>query len=416
MTRQSASLIIFVLATSLAGAQETSSPAELPGGEEVYEYRVGEVNWLTGQGVSAGGVLVPELFFTGSWGAFEPGSGPRDFATSEHDPQVNGALQAIEVHLLLNVNDVLTGAATAFAHEIDGWELEAELEEAYLHYQVTEAVAIGGGQFLNALGFQNTRHLHDWDFVNQNLTNSRILNEGHLITQGGELRVRLPSHGLLTIGGGGVLTHAHEHGEEHEEEHHHLDAHEAGFNDWVVSADARVRLPIDPSITVSSSFAAGENGFGRNTQAYGFGLRKVWNGHDHGAGGPDFCTGAFLFQTEFLGRSVDAIHVAGEADEADEELSFQDYGFSTGFFYGLSDQVTLALRHDWVSAVEEAELADTHRISPAMTVLLGADQRWQARLQYDWLQSDAVESEHAAWFQLQYTWGGEGGGHRGHEH
>lgn len=416
MRHFTSSLILIFLPACLFGAPPPA-PQPPPSDDAVYEYQVGQKNWLTGEGVNLGNVLTPEIFFTGAWGMFEPGAGPGDFAASEHDPLVNGTLQSVEMHLLLNVDDLVTGGVYGFAHEAEGYELEAELEEAFLHYHLTEHLAIGGGQFLNALGFQNTRHLHGWDFVNQNLINHRMLNEGHLITQGGEVLVGLPRQGLLTLGGGGVLAHEHEHAPVHEEhahgqedegEHHHLEADEAGFNDWVVSADARYRLAVDPSLTLSASFAAGENGFGRHTFLYGWGLQKVWNGHDHGSGGPDFCTGAVALRTEFLAREVEALREAGEADE---EVDFGDFGFSTALHYGWTDQVTLSMRHDWVSAVEEAELADTHRISPAVTVFLDPGQRLQARLQYDFVRSDALESEHAGWFQLQWAWGGQGGSH-----
>lgn len=408
-----------VLALAFLQAQDRPTVLKPAAEEHLSDDQAGEVNWLTGEGVNAGGILTPELFLTGAWGAFEPGSGPGDFATTEHDPQVNGTLQAIELHLLLNVNDVVTGGASGFAHEVAGYKLEAELEEAFLHYQVTEGLAIGGGQFLNALGFQNARHLHDWDFVNQNLVNSRMLNEGHLITQGGEVLVSLPGSGSLTLGGGGVFAHAQDHGEEHAghgeegEEHRHLEAHEAAFNDWVFSANASFQFLPDKSLKTTTSFVAGENGFSRNTFAYGAGLQKVWSGHEDGDGGPDFSTGALLFRTEFLGREVEALH---NDEEETEELTFDDYGFSTGLFYGLTDRVTLALRHDWVSEVEEAELADVHRISPALACFLGPNQRLMARLQYDFIRSDATESEHAGWFQLQWNWGGQETGHHSHSH
>ncbi|MEO0445840.1 MAG: hypothetical protein AAF191_07175, partial [Verrucomicrobiota bacterium] len=200
-------------------------------------------------------------------------------------------------------------------------------------------------------------------------------------------------------------------------------------SDWVLSADYRFRLPFDPSAQLTASLLTGENGFGKHTLAYGVGLQKVWNGHDHGGGGEDFCTGAFMVTSEFLGRSVDALleeehHEEEGEDHGDEEgeeeeivaLDFSDFGFSTSFLYGLSDSVILGLRHDWVSQVDEAELADTHRISPAITAFLGPQQRIQTRFQYDYLQTDGVETEHAGWFQVQFQWGGEGGPHHGHNH
>ena len=50
--------------------------------------------------------------------------------------------------------------------------------------------------------------------------------------------------------------------------------------------------------------------------------------------------------------------------------------------------------------------------------IFGPGDRIRARLQYDYTHSDtdAIGSEHAAWFQIQIQWGGQGGSHAGHNH
>lgn len=411
--------------------------------EDVFEYHPGQVDWITGEGVNAGGFIFPELFVIGTGGLFQPGVEATDLATTEHDPQNDIGIQIIELHLEIEINDRITGGiyGAGFQGE-DEWE--ANLEEYYLHYWLTDEIGIGGGQFLNAFGFQATKHAHGWDFVNQNLINSRMLNEGELITQGGELLFNVPSlDGLLSLGGGGVRTHAHDehghgHGEEeeehdhdelahheeedhhdedeedhHEEEEHHdeeghgLEADDANFNDWVFSTDYKFGLPFDDGLTGSVSFATGENGFGRQTYVYGFGFEKVWNGHDHGSG-PEFCTEALMLRSEFIGREIKAV------DDTGREMNFDDYGVSTALFYGLSDNTTVSLRHDWVSDLAGLGLEDRHRISPAITTFLDKNQRIRARLQYDYNHSDSLPNEHAAWLQIQIAWGGEGGAHHHH--
>jgi hypothetical protein len=82
----------------------------------------------------------------------------------------------------------------------------------------------------------------------------------------------------------------------------------------------------------------------------------------------------------------------------------------------LSERTTLSFRHDWVSALEELELSDTHRFSPALTTYIDPAQRVRMRLQYDNVQSSAIDSEHVAWIQFQWQWGGEGGSHANHNH
>jgi len=394
-------------------------------GETDFVYEVGEVNYFTGEGVNAGGFLFPELFVTGGGGIFENGASAEDFANTHHDPQNDWTVQGVEAHLNINIHDTITGMVTGFGHLGEDHVWEAELEEAYLHYRPVDWLAIGGGQFLNEFGFQASKHLHGWDHVNRDLVITRMLNEGELISQGGEAIVTFPNHSRLTIAAGGLRTHGHDHEHEHEEEEHHdededhdedheeehhLEGHDGAFNNWVVSVDYRFRLPVDPSVVLSASLASGENGFGQNTTVYGVGAQKVWNGHDHGQGGPDFCAGALMWRTELIGRDVEAVEEDGEAVE------FDDFGFSTGLYYGLSDATTLSVRHGYISEVEMAELPGVHRTSAALTTFLDPASRVRARVQYDHTQSDAIESEHALWLQLQWQWGGHGGGHHHHHH
>lgn len=384
---------------------------------DTFTYNVGEVNWLTGQGVALGGILTPSVYANGTFGVFEPGANPEDFQNGDHDPQNEAGIQGIDIHFGLNINDVLTGMVTTFLYQSEDHEWQGNLEEAYIHYAIADNLLLGGGQFLNSFGFQNTLHLHDWAFVNQDLPNARLLNEGELVTQGGEVVFLTPgNNGRLTIGFGGVRSHGHGHGhgeeeEDHDEEEHHLEADEANFNDNVFSTNYRFHLPFDPSIALNGSVAVGENGFGRDTYVYGIGLQKIWNGHDHGSGVPEFCTGALLFRTELIFRDVDAV------DEEDgDALQFSDEGISTMLQYGICDRANVSFRHDWVSGVGMAELPDAHRFSPALDLFLGPDGRVRTRFQYDHIRNDEIGSEHVGWLQVQIQWGGESGSHVGHLH
>ena len=404
--------------------------------EDVFEYEASGFNAIMGDNANIGGFIFPEMYVAGTWGVFDGSTGAEDYATGGHDPLNDIGIQSIEMHLGINIDDVVTGMIAGFGHMGAEGVWEAELEEAFLHYWITENIAIGGGQYLSRFGFQATNHAHDWQFVNQNLVNSRILNEGELISHGGEILFKTPgNNGLLTLGGGGVRSHAHSHdhddhegeedheeeGEEHddhdddhdehdhEEGEHHFEADDAAFANFIVSADYRFRLPFDDSVVLSTSLAFGENGFGRDTTAYGFGFQKVWNGHDHGEG-PEFCSEALMLQSEFIGRRVNAY------DEDGDSLNFDDYGISTSLNYGLSDAATLSLRHDWVTGVAIAELPESQRISAALTAFVDPNQRIRTRIQYDYTMNDDIGGEHAAWFQVQIQWGGLGGSHANHNH
>lgn len=430
--------LLFPAILSLAASFLTAKAQEA--NEEVFEYHVGEVDWLTGEGVNPGGFLFPSLYVQGVGGAFEPGAGAEDFSTGHHDPQNEWGISDVHLHLDLDFNGVVTGSVTGFGAQAGDHVWDAELEEAYLHWHLNDTFSVGGGQFQNAFGFQSDLHTHAWAFVNQNLINGRMVNEGELITQGGEILVRTPGKGLITFGMGGIRSHAHDHAhgeeehdeeghdheEEHEEEegehdheeeghhdehgHEHFEIDDAAFQNWAFTSDYRFRLPFDDSIVGSTSLGVGENGFGRNTTIYGAGFRKVWNGHDHGHGGPDFCTGAVMWQSEVIGRTVDA-----ELEDGDE-VTFDDYGYSNSLHFGLSDRTTASFRHDWISAVELAELSDRHRLSAALTAFVDPEQRVRARIQYDYTVDDMIDSEHVAWFQIQIQWGGTGGSHAGHGH
>ena len=395
--------------------------------EEDFEYTVTEASRFLGQDVSFGGFLFPELFVIGTGGVFDGDSTAEDFSTNHHDPVNDVSIQAIEMHLMLNVEDKITGMIAGFVGQLDDHEWDGALEEAFIHFQITENVAIGGGQFLNTFGYQATNHLHGWQFINQNLVNSRILNEGELTTKGGEIIFRTPGNGgALTLGGGTVRPDPHDHGHEDEHDHdededdhdedehddheeeHHFELEGANFEDEVFSADYKFSLPFDESLELSTSFVTGDNGFGRNTHAYSAGLRKIWNGHDHG-NGIEFCTGSLMLQSEFIGR-----HAEGY-DEDGIEVEFDDYGVSTGLTYGLSDRSIISLRHDWVSAVEMAEISSANRFSAALTSFIDPAQMVKARIQYDYTNNDDIGGEHAAWLQFQIQWGGQGGNHN-HEH
>ena len=80
--------------------------------------------------------------------------------------------------------------------------------------------------------------------------------------------------------------------------------------------------------------------------------------------------------------------------------------------YGISDQMTLSLRHDWVSEIEGAHGgADFHRTSPAVSYFLDPQRRALIRFQYDHVRSREIGSEHVAWLQFRVYFGGSNHDH-----
>ncbi len=360
---------------------------------------------------SIGGFLFPSMFAFGTFGAFEPGANPEDFATTEHDPLNEAGIQAVEFDLEININDRITGLVAGFVYQDTDHKFTGEFEESFLHYQLDQNLAFGGGQFLNTFGFQNSRHTHEWEFVNQNLVQSRALNEGHLTTHGGEILLNTPKNGgLLTLAGGGVQNHEEDHGhsdEIHGEDHHdEFETHGANLSSYVFSVDYRFQLPQNPAGTVSLSYARGGNQSGGTNDIYGLGYQQIWNPH-HDDDEQEFGAGALMLRSEFVGRSAEVFLEDGN------DAEFDDYGITASAHYGISDRAVLSLRHDWISKIDLADEGETHRTSPALSYFLGKQKRGMIRFQYDHVNDKQIGSEHVGWLQFRLQMGGST---RSHDH
>ena len=362
---------------------------------------------------AAPGPISADLFVLGTVGAFESGSSAGEFVTSEHDPLDDAVFQGFDMHVGLNLNEAVYGEVSGFGHQGES-EWEANLEVAKLEIILDDNVTLTAGQFFATLGDQNPKHLHTWDFVNSNLAASRMINEAELITQGAELGFRPNGDTgmLFTIGAGRAKTHAHEEEEEEDgdgdEDHFHAD--EGGIEGKLMTLDLDIPVSADNDFIVSGSFAFGENGFGRKSVIYGVGARKIFNGcfEDGHCDSHRLGSGVLLLSGEFIGRQVN-----GSFEESGALADFTEQGISASAHYGLSDDLTLAMRYDWVSDVEIAEIASRHRLSTAATTHFGPNDRVRARVQYDYNHSDDLTSEHVAWLQFMVHLGT---GHHGHAH
>ena len=353
---------------------------------------------------AAPGFVTANFYIIGTAGAFESGSEAGDFATTEHDPLGDAVFQGLDLNLDFHFNEAVGAKVSGFGHEGEE-EWEYELEEAKLEVVLNDNLTITAGQFLTAFGSQNEKHLHAWDFVNSNLADARMLNEAELVTRGAGFTFSPSGNGgagsLFTFEIGEANSHAHAHGEEEEEgeeeegeDHFHAD--EGGIEGNLLSLDVDVPLPTDENLIFTGSFAIGENGFGRNTVAYGFGARKIFNGCfvDGHCTSHSLGSGALLLRGDFIGRQVNGAFESGALGD------FNDYGFSASALYGLSDDLTLGFRYGWVSDVDVAEIASRHRFSTAATGRFGPNNMVSARVQYDYNHSDDLASEHVAWLQL----------------
>ncbi len=110
------------------------------------------------------------------------------------------SLGETELDVSANADDKFYGRATV-ALNSDAGETEVELEEAYLQ---TLALPAGftarAGQFFSGIGYQNAKHSHAWDFVDQPLAYEAMLG-GQYLDPGVQLTWVAPTETYLQLGG-----------------------------------------------------------------------------------------------------------------------------------------------------------------------------------------------------------------------
>ncbi|MCC1497033.1 hypothetical protein [Alcanivorax sp. 1008] len=78
---------------------------------------------------------------------------------------------------------------------------EAEIEEAWFQTRSLPAgLTLKGGKFLSAIGYHNEKHLHSWDFTDQNLAYMSLFGDHGLSDAGVQLSWLAPSSTFLQIG------------------------------------------------------------------------------------------------------------------------------------------------------------------------------------------------------------------------
>lgn len=109
------------------------------------------------------------------------------------------SLGETELDLSANADDKFYGFVTVALTADDG-ETEVELEEAYLQTLALPAgFTLRAGQFLSGIGYQNARHSHAWDFVDQPLAYEALLGN-QLLDQGAQLRWIAPADLYVELG------------------------------------------------------------------------------------------------------------------------------------------------------------------------------------------------------------------------
>ncbi len=121
------------------------------------------------------------LVLNGTWSSYPDSAGHRQmpgFMLGEDAglaPQGFG-LGESELDLASNFDNLFTGFGAISFHENHG-EDSAEVELAYLQtIAMPDGFQVTAGKFFSAFGYQNARHAHVWDFVDQPLVYEAMLN------------------------------------------------------------------------------------------------------------------------------------------------------------------------------------------------------------------------------------------------
>lgn len=414
-----------------------------------------EIDLLTGEGVSLGGVIFPHFHAAGV-GGITTADHPSQLAGGHHDPQDDLTLQSLEPGLSLRAGEFLEGFATYSAFTDASGIFDGEWEEAFLKFKnIPGGLELRGGRFLNRFGYQNAVHSHSWDYVNNHLLNTRILQEGELITDGGEITWNLPtpfrsalsaSYGLAPPHDEG--DHGHGHGGADHEIEPLYEGEGARFHDDFFTASYYAQLPYNDFHQHSFNIggAWGENEFGKTTQIYGIGYDYLWRQNGYEPGGMQFRWrtevayrhfGAMPGELHHDGHGEEDHHdEQGEEDHHDEHeedhhdehgeedhheedheeeedhdhhpgpRDLDEFGIYTALLFTVNDHLETGVRFGYVGGIDDAGLDSRYRVSPNVTVSLNRQRTIFARLQYDYDHSSDYGDSHSGWLQVGFNWGG----------
>lgn len=367
-----------------------------------------KVNLLTGEGVSLGNVIFPELNYQVVGGSST--TDPESLAVGHHDPDRHGITQqAIEFSLGVKVSEhiMFFGNYSAKIDHDDHWF--DEFEEYYFTFSDLPGNAqFRGGRFYPRFGMHNTEHHHATFFVDENLANGRLLGEDHFTLYGGELSLpilrALPGgwSDRLSLAFGAIPV-------DRPEEEDELfpeplfEAEGARFQDWAAMAGYALTFNATSTTqwTGGISGAWGHNQADRFTQLYALYGEYLWqpggvvSGAHCGRGAGEF----LRWRGEVIMRYSEAF-----APTAREE--FTEVGVNTSLSYGFpGGKWQTHLRAEYVSGTAETASPERWRISPAIAWIPSAELPVRLGVQYNYDHSPSFGDEHSIWAQVSITWG-----------
>jgi hypothetical protein len=287
-----------------------------------------ELNLWTGEGVSIGNWLFPEINYQAVAGSST--TNPSRLAVGHHDPDRHGITQqAFEVAATIRLDEHISffGTYSGKVDINDHWL--SEFEEYYVILDLPGDLQIRGGRLQPHLGYQNDQHIHDFIFIDQYLGSARMFGEDPLVIYGGEVSLpvlrNLPKgwDDRLTVSFGAIPEPDPE--EEEEGPESTFESEGALFADWAATANYTLGYNATESkrYEIGVSGAWGGNEFGRNSQVYGLHAQYLWkpdgvapegdhHHHDHGEEASEF----FRWRTEVFVR-----HFGAFAEEESEKTT-----------------------------------------------------------------------------------------------
>lgn len=343
-------------------------------------------------------IFKPRVHFRGVWGdsdLYDSG-----LEHGGHDPIHNGwSIPSASLGMDITYGEHFS----AFAEGILLWNNEddwdAELEELYIRIQnLPGGLDLKAGKMLAFAGTQNTLHTHVWNFVDASLPGVRFLGDDGLGIEGVELTWHLPTRwdDRLVVSYGKAIEHEHEDddGDEHEDEHNHNEeAEEALWDEDILTMRYVASFwPKDHyRLIYGASYVQGKNFMGHRSRLYGLDFTYHWQEDKQ----------QLTWRNEVMMRDVDT-----------DEGNFNELAFSSEILWKLSPLWQLGLRYDYLEGVDDPELPERHRISPAITryIKMG-DIDSLIRLQYNYDHSQERGNDHSIWFEMSFEWGGGNDGH-----
>ena len=360
-------------------------------------------------------------------GSTEKDSSLQTLQGGGHDPRKNGfTLQNVELSLSGAVDPYFNGEAHLI-YLIDPLEGESvfELEEAFITtQQLPHNLQVKAGQFFTEFGRINSRHPHQWEWMDQPIINSRLFGPDGM--RGTGLRaswlVPVPWYSEFYVGAqnaNGETMASFLASEEFFEERPiggraFAERDSNAFNGlayhlrWENGFD--LSREWNAAIGVSTVFGPNATGPDGSTAIYGTDLVLKWRPSKNQRGWP-----FFISQSEVMYRDY-------RADDAEDEdgatlagTTLDDWGFYTQALVGWAPRWRGGLRFEYASGSGDGGVRaddpfrdDRFRVSPLVEWLPSEFSR--VRLQYNLDEADHLEDDyaHSVWLGFEYLIGSHG--------